>query len=60
MVYGYIRVSTDNQDCENQKLGIENKARALGLKVEKYIYDTPKHFKGCIFVFRQGGFFVGE
>ncbi|MBQ3033601.1 MAG: recombinase family protein [Deferribacterales bacterium] len=40
MVYGYIRVSTDNQDCENQKLGIENKARALGLKVEKYIYDN--------------------
>lgn len=40
MVYGYIRVSTDHQDCENQKLGIENKARELGLRIEKYIQDS--------------------
>lgn len=39
MIYGYIRVSTDRQDCENQKLGIENKARALGLNIDDYIED---------------------
>ncbi|KAA6323093.1 putative DNA-invertase from lambdoid prophage Rac, partial [termite gut metagenome] len=22
MIYGYVRVSTDKQDCENQKLGV--------------------------------------
>lgn len=26
MIYGYIRVSTDKQDCENQKIGIEQSA----------------------------------
>lgn len=40
MVYGYIRVSTDHQDCENQKLGIEAKARSLGVQIEKYIEDS--------------------
>ncbi|MBD5400708.1 recombinase family protein [bacterium] len=40
MTYGYIRVSTDRQDCENQKLGIEAKARALGLAIDKYIKDS--------------------
>lgn len=40
MIYGYIRVSTDRQDCENQKLGIEAKAKSLGLKIEKYIEDS--------------------
>ena len=40
MIYGYIRVSTDKQDCENQKLGIERKAQALGIKIEKYIEDA--------------------
>ncbi len=39
MVYGYIRVSTDRQDCENQKIGIEGKAAALGLRIECYIQD---------------------
>ena len=39
MIYAYIRVSTDKQDCENQKLGIEAKARSLGLKIQKYIED---------------------
>jgi len=34
MIYGYIRVSTDKQDCENQKLGIEAKARALNLSID--------------------------
>lgn len=40
MIYGYIRVSTDKQDCANQKLGIERKARALGLSVDCYIEDA--------------------
>ena len=40
MIYGYIRVSTDHQDCENQKLGIEQKATSLGLKIDKYIEDA--------------------
>lgn len=40
MVYGYIRVSTDSQDCANQKLGIEAKAKSMGLKIDKYIKDA--------------------
>ncbi len=40
MIYGYIRVSTDKQDCENQKLGIEQKAKQLNIKIDKYIEDT--------------------
>lgn len=40
MVYGYIRVSTDKQDCENQKLGIEAKAHALGIIIDKYVEDA--------------------
>lgn len=40
MIYGYIMVSTDHQDCENQKLGIENKATTLGIKIDKYIKDA--------------------
>ena len=39
MIYGYIRVSTNKQDCENQKLGIETKAKKLGLTIDKYIED---------------------
>lgn len=40
MIYGYIRVSTDKQDCANQKLGIEAKANALGFCIDKYIEDS--------------------
>ncbi|MGN0917427.1 MAG: recombinase family protein [Candidatus Enterousia sp.] len=39
MVYAYVRVSTDKQDCENQKLGIITKCGQMGLTVDKYIYD---------------------
>jgi len=39
MTYGYIRVSTDKQDVENQKIGINRKAEELGLSVEKWIAD---------------------
>lgn len=40
MIYGYIRVSTDKQDCANQKLGIEAKAMKLGICIDKYIEDS--------------------
>jgi DNA invertase Pin-like site-specific DNA recombinase len=40
MIYGYVRVSTDKQDCENQKLSIEAKAKCLGVSIEKYIQDS--------------------
>ena len=40
MIYGYIRVSTDKQDCDNQKFGIETKAKSLNLHIDKYIQDT--------------------
>lgn len=38
-VYGYLRVSTDKQDCDNQKIGVENLARRLNLSVESWIID---------------------
>lgn len=40
MIYGYTRVSTDKQDCANQKLGIEAKAAELGICIDKYIEDS--------------------
>lgn len=40
MIYAYIRVSTDAQDCENQKIGINNKAKVLGINIDKYIMDS--------------------
>lgn len=39
MIYGYIRVSTDRQDTENQKLGINEKAKSLGIEIDKWISD---------------------
>lgn len=39
MVYGYIRVSTDKQDAENQKLGIKEKASYLGVEIDEWISD---------------------
>ncbi len=40
MVYAYIRVSTDKQDCENQKIGIMTKATELGVSVDTFIQDA--------------------
>lgn len=40
MIYGYIRVSTDNQDCANQKIGIESKAASMGITIDRYIQDA--------------------
>ncbi|MDR1198366.1 MAG: recombinase family protein [Prevotellaceae bacterium] len=39
MIYGYIRVSTDKQDCDNQKIGIGDLAAKMGNTVEKWISD---------------------
>lgn len=39
MIYAYLRVSTDSQDTENQRTGVDAKARALGLNIDKYIVD---------------------
>lgn len=39
MTYGYIRVSTDMQDTENQKLGIVEKAKQLGVTIDEWISD---------------------
>ena len=38
-VYGYLRVSTDKQDCDNQKIGVEDLARTRGLPIESWIVD---------------------
>lgn len=38
--YGYIRVSTDKQDSENQKFEIENFARKNGFEVSGWVDET--------------------
>jgi DNA invertase Pin-like site-specific DNA recombinase len=40
MTYGYLRVSTDKQDENNQKLGVEEKARRMMLEIDEYIIDA--------------------
>lgn len=39
MIYGYLRVSTDEQDSDNQKRGVTIKARDLGLTINEWIVD---------------------
>jgi DNA invertase Pin-like site-specific DNA recombinase len=39
MIYGYLRVSSDEQDVNNQKLGVEKFAEQHGWKIESYITD---------------------
>lgn len=39
MVYGYLRVSSDKQDVNSQKQGVESFAKAKGWEIEKYISD---------------------
>jgi DNA invertase Pin-like site-specific DNA recombinase len=39
MTYGYLRVSTDQQDENNQKMGVDEKAGRMGLKIDEYIID---------------------
>jgi len=40
MTYGYLRVSTDKQDESNQKVGVDKKAKQMGVKINEYIIDT--------------------
>ncbi len=40
MVYGYLRVSTDEQDAQNQSLGVKAKAKQLGLSISEWIEDS--------------------
>jgi DNA invertase Pin-like site-specific DNA recombinase len=40
MTYGYLRVSTDKQDENNQKLGVVEKAVKMGVQVDEYIVDA--------------------
>lgn len=39
MIYGYLRVSTDKQDMNSQRQGVDEFARAKGLEIEQYITD---------------------
>jgi DNA invertase Pin-like site-specific DNA recombinase len=39
MTYGYLRVSTDKQDENNQRHGVEEKARKMCVEVDEYIID---------------------
>jgi len=39
MTYGYLRVSTDQQDENNQKVGVDSRAKSMGLKIDEYIID---------------------
>jgi len=39
MIYGYIRVSTDKQDIESQKIGVVKKSEELGLPIDEWIAD---------------------
>lgn len=45
MVYGYLRVSTLEQDEANQKQGIKQKAADLSLHIDKYIVDKKSGIK---------------
>ena len=38
-VYGYLRVSTDKQDCDNQKIGVEELAKKQSVPIESWIID---------------------
>lgn len=39
MIYGYLRVSTDEQDVNSQKQGVDSFAESKGWRIEKYITD---------------------
>lgn len=39
MIYGYLRVSSDEQDINSQKQGVESFAADRGWKIESYITD---------------------
>jgi len=39
MIYGYLRVSTDEQDINSQKQGVDTFAKTKNLQIDKYITD---------------------
>lgn len=39
MIYGYLRVSSDEQDVNSQKQGVEEFAKNKGYEIEEYITD---------------------
>ncbi len=39
MIYGYLRVSSDEQDVNNQKEGVVSFAAARGLEISEWISD---------------------
>ena len=39
MIYGYLRVSTDDQDARSQKQGVDAFAQLKGWKIDEYISD---------------------
>ena len=39
MIYGYLRVSSDEQDVNSQKQGVETFAKEKGWTIDKYITD---------------------
>lgn len=39
MIYGYLRVSTDEQDVNSQKQGVEQFAKERGWDIDEYITD---------------------
>jgi DNA invertase Pin-like site-specific DNA recombinase len=40
VIYGYLRVSTDKQDENNQKLGVDEKALRMCVHIDEYIVDA--------------------
>jgi DNA invertase Pin-like site-specific DNA recombinase len=40
MIYGYIRISADNHNAENQKFEIENFAEQNGIIIDEWIEET--------------------
>ena len=40
MNYAYLRVSTDKQDAENQKLGIQEYATARNIQIDEFVEDV--------------------
>ena len=39
MIYGYLRVSSDDQDVNSQRLGVEQFCKEQGWSIDKYITD---------------------
>ena len=39
MIYGYLRVSSDDQDVNNQKIGVDSFAQSKNFVIDEYIKD---------------------